>query len=53
MEGLLVGLGKEGILLPVGVGFLPFLLLLGGGTVGREREGKGGAPQTLVQFGLG
>ena len=37
---------------PVGVGFLPFLLLLGGGKEGREREGKGGAtPPLLVQFG--
>ena len=37
----LVGAPERGILLLVGVGFLPFLL--GGGKEGREREGKGGA----------
>ena len=50
---LLARLGG-GILLLVGVGFLPFLLLIGGGKAGREREGKGGAaPLLLVQFGQG
>ena len=35
----------------VGVGFLPFLLLLGGGKEGREREGKGGAAPSPSPFG--
>ena len=43
-----------GIILLVGVGFLPFLLLLGGGKAVREREGKGSAaPLLLVQFEQG
>ena len=47
-----VGAPGGGILLLVGVGFPSFLLLLGGGKEGREREGKGGAaPPLLVQFG--
>ena len=45
----LEGAPGGGILLLVGVGFLPFLLLLGGGKEGEEREGK--APPLLVQLG--
>ena len=41
-----------GVLLLVGVGLPSFLLLLGGGKEGGEREGTGGAtPPLLVQFG--
>ena len=44
-----------GILLLVGVGFLPFLLLLGGGRQGEKEKERGAPPPPLllVHFGQG